>query len=148
MEKKVHEKPHPKSFSAGEGLVGTENSLSRGEGWGEGFKEPAFDTTIINQLKDMVGEETLASIFEDFENEATEQIANTKAAYPDDIKTIQSELHTLKGNSGTIGLMRIHEITRLIEEPAKTADLTDFQAKFTILEAEFQYFKENWKGFI
>jgi PAS domain S-box-containing protein len=139
----VLEKPHPKSFSRGEGL---ESSLSPGEGWGEAIKEPAFDQSIINQLKEMVGEDTLASIFEDFEAEATEQIANTKAAYPDDVKTIQSELHTLKGNSGTIGLMRIHEITRLIEEPAKTADLTDFQAKMIVLEAEFQYFKEHWRG--
>ena len=105
----------------------------------------AFDSEIINQLKDMVGEEMLLSVFEDFETEAIEQIQNAKNAFPNDLKTIQSELHTLKGNSGTIGLMRIHEITKIIEEPAKTGNLVHFEARMQLLEAEFSYFQEHFK---
>jgi PAS domain S-box-containing protein len=109
---------------------------------------PLLDMEIVNQLKEMVGEEMLMSVFEDFEREAEEQIANAKKAFPDDVKTIQSELHTLKGNSGTIGLMRIHEITKIIEEPSKTGDLTDFESRIEVLEKEFIDFKEIFKNTI
>ncbi|PLK43141.1 PAS domain S-box protein [Emticicia sp. TH156] len=106
---------------------------------------PMFDMEVVNQLKEMVGEEMLLTVFEDFEQEAQEQIRNTKEAYPDHVKTIQSELHTLKGNSGTIGLARIHEITKEIEVPSKTGDLTYFKERMAVLEDEFARFKETYR---
>ncbi len=109
---------------------------------------PIFDMEVVNQLREMVGDETLMSVFEDFENEAQEQISNAKNAYPDDVKTIQRELHTLKGNSGTIGLARIHEITEIIEVPSKTGDLTHFLAGMKVLEKEFVDFREKYRGVI
>lgn len=103
---------------------------------------PAFDFEIINGLKEMVGNETLITVFDDFENEAKEQIENTIAAYKkNDVKKIQQELHTLKGNSGTIGLMRIHEATKNIEEPSKDGNLEHFEKRFEVLEKEFGNFK-------
>ncbi|UBM58457.1 PAS domain S-box protein [Marinilongibacter aquaticus] len=108
---------------------------------------PAFDTAVINGLKEMVGAEMLSSVFEDFEKEAEEQIENTRKAFENkDVETIQKELHTLKGNSGTIGLMRLHEIVKDIEVPAKTGNLDDFEEKFKILEKEFLYFKSEYKN--
>jgi CheY-like chemotaxis protein/HPt (histidine-containing phosphotransfer) domain-containing protein len=104
-----------------------------------------FDMEVVNQLKEMVGEEMLISVFEDFEREAEEQIQNAKNAYPDDVRTIQRELHTLKGNSGTIGLARIHDITEIIEVPSKTGDLTHFQENLVFLEEEFKIFRERYK---
>ncbi len=105
---------------------------------------PMFDMEVVNQLKEMVGDEMLLTVFEDFETEAQEQIQNTKEAYPDNVKTIQSELHTLKGNSGTIGLSRIHEITKMIEVPSKTGDLTYFIEKMMVLEEEFAKFRAEY----
>ncbi len=106
---------------------------------------PIFDMEVVNQLREMVGDETLISVFEDFENDAEIQIQNAKNAYPNDVKTIQSELHTLKGNSGTIGLARIHDITEIIEVPSKTGDLTHFLEGMVILEKEFADFRERYK---
>jgi PAS domain S-box-containing protein len=109
----------------------------------------AFDLNVINGLREMVGNEMLLSVFEDFKLEAEEQIRNTEMAYQiNDVNTIQKELHTLKGNSGTIGLMRIHEITRIIEEPSKKGDLTNFKKNFLILKIEFDYFKNNFEKII
>jgi PAS domain S-box-containing protein len=108
-----------------------------------------FDMEIVNQLKEMVGDETLLSVYEDFEREAEEQIENAKNAYKtQNVKIIQQELHTLKGNSGTIGLPKIHEIVEKIEVPAKTGDLTGFEENMAILEGEFQAFKNNYKNLI
>lgn len=103
---------------------------------------PAFDAEVIESLREMVGTEMLLSVFEDFEKEGEEQIANAEAAFHNnDVVTIQKELHTLKGNSGTIGLMRIHEITKEIEVPAKTGDLTGFEERLSILKHEFEQFR-------
>jgi HPt (histidine-containing phosphotransfer) domain-containing protein len=60
------------------------------------------------------------------------------------VATIQKELHTLKGNSGTIGLMRIHEITKDIEIPAKVGNLDGFQERTAILTKEFEEFKAKY----
>ncbi|MCP9756349.1 PAS domain S-box protein [Lacihabitans sp. CCS-44] len=103
---------------------------------------PEFDPEVISSLREMVGQEMLLSVFEDFEKEAEEQIANSIAAFKNnDVVTIQKELHTLKGNSGTIGLMRIHEITKDIEVPAKVANLEGFEERAAILKHEFEQFK-------
>ncbi len=107
---------------------------------------PRFDSDVINSLREMVGKEMLNSVFEDFEKEAQEQITNTIDAYNNkDVITIQKELHTLKGNSGTIGLMRIHEITMEIEKPAKKGILDGFEEKIKILNDEFKAFKSEYK---
>ncbi len=108
---------------------------------------PMFDMNVINSLKDMVGEEMLMSVFEDFEAEAEVQINNTLGAFKiQDYDTIQKELHTLKGNSGTIGLMRIHEITKEIEEPSKKKILDGFEEKSLILINEFENFKNKFRN--
>jgi response regulator RpfG family c-di-GMP phosphodiesterase len=108
---------------------------------------PAFDMEIINSLKEMVGAEMLQSVFEDFAGEARDQIDKTGEAYRNgDVVTIQKELHTLKGNSGTIGLMRIHEIVKEIEVPAKTGNLENFETRFETLKQEFDTFLKNYKA--
>jgi PAS domain S-box-containing protein len=108
---------------------------------------PRFDLVVIESLKEMVGNEMVQSVFEDFEKEASEQILNTINAFKTkDIVTIQKELHTLKGNSGTIGLMKIHEITKDIENPAKTGSLDGFESKIKVLEKEFKIFKKEYRN--
>ncbi|MFN3590448.1 MAG: response regulator, partial [Spirosomataceae bacterium] len=109
----------------------------------------AYDMEVVKGLFDMVGEETLQSVYEDFVAEATEQIQITKEAYKlGDVVQIQRELHTLKGNSGTIGLMRIHEVTKDIEVPAKEGNLVGFEEKVTILEQEFVQFIQTYQAVI
>ncbi len=106
---------------------------------------PAFDPEVIRSLQEMVGKEMLLSVYEDFEAEAREQIQQVKEAFiRKDVVSIQKELHTLKGNSGTIGLMRIHEITRAIEVPAKDGILDGFEEKMAALEKEFNYFLQEY----
>ncbi|MCF8324759.1 MAG: PAS domain S-box protein [Leadbetterella sp.] len=108
---------------------------------------PEFDPEVISSLREMVGQEMLISVFEDFEKEAEEQIANSIEAFKkNDVVAIQKELHTLKGNSGTIGLMRIHEITKDIEVPAKTGNLEGFEKRVDLLLHEFEQFKLKYKN--
>ncbi len=109
---------------------------------------PVIDTDIIKQLSDSVGGdmEFVASILEGFEAEAEEQIQNAiEGYYENNCKKVQGELHTLKGNSGTLGASRLHEITRHIEVKAKVCDFQYFESEMKILQTEFEHFKEAYK---
>ena len=108
-------------------------------------KSPSFDMTIINGLKEMVGQEMLSSVFEDFRIEAEQQISKTEKAFiTEDIKTIQAELHTLKGNSGTIGLMRLHDLVKELEVPSKVGNLENFEENFLSMKSEFDTVKKEF----
>lgn len=105
----------------------------------------SFDMTVINGLKEMVGQDMLRSVFEDFRKEAEEQITKTEEAFKaKDVKIIQSHLHTLKGNSGTIGLMRLHDFIKKIEALAKTGNLENFKENFRALKDEFDIVKKEF----
>ena len=104
-----------------------------------------LDPEIINQLSDSVGGDMsfVISILEGFEVEATVQIANAIEGFKvNNCKQVQEELHTLKGNSGTLGAMRLHEITRIIEEKSKFCDFQLFESEAIVLSREFEKFKE------
>ncbi len=102
-----------------------------------------LDNNVILQLYQSVGNDMdfVKSILEGFQEEAIEQIKSAKDGFQtNNFKQIQSELHTLKGNSGTLGAMRLHEITKIIEEKAKFLNFENFEIEFNILEKEFQLF--------
>jgi hypothetical protein len=42
--------------------------------------------------------------------------------------------------------MKIHEVTKDIEVPAKTGNLEGFEEKAEILKNEFESFKKEYKG--
>jgi PAS domain S-box-containing protein len=101
-----------------------------------------FDMTVINQLNELAGQEMVASVMQEFEMEAGQQIElSLKAFQNQDFKTIKSELHTLKGNAGTLGLSRIYEVTKIIEGKAKVDDFVNFEEEMKILVLEFEAFK-------
>ncbi|MBP6385236.1 MAG: PAS domain S-box protein [Pseudarcicella sp.] len=107
-----------------------------------------LDNEVILQLYESVGNDMdfVKSILEGFEEEAEEQIKLAKEGFQNNnCKQVQSELHTLKGNSGTLGAMRLHEITKIIEEKAKFCNFESFAFEFEILEKEFEVFKIAYK---
>ena len=44
--------------------------------------------------------------------------------------------------------MRIHEVAKDIEVPAKEGNLMDFEAKITVLEDEFTQFMQTYQAVI
>ena len=109
---------------------------------------PVLDDEIIKQLANSVGGDMsfVSSILEGFEEEATDQIYKAiEGFHASNCKQVQSELHTLKGNSGTLGAARLHEITRIIEEKAKHCDFKLFEQEVVILQEEFEAFKIAYK---
>jgi PAS domain S-box-containing protein len=110
---------------------------------------PIFDMDVINQLKELAGAEMVADVMEEFENEAITQIENTKNGFANgDFKTVKSELHTLKGNAGTLGLSKLHEVVKFIELKAKVDDFEFLAEEIPVLEAEFEVFRKEYKTLV
>jgi PAS domain S-box-containing protein len=110
---------------------------------------PVFDREVIQQLKDLAGVEMVYSVFEDFEREATEQIDGTQAAYQRaDHAAAEGYLHTLKGNAGTLGLTRLHEAVRALEEKTKVGDFSTFEQEMPRIQAEFETFRRERTRFL
>ncbi|MFN8356768.1 MAG: PAS domain S-box protein [Spirosomataceae bacterium] len=115
----------------------------------EEVTHPVIDQEIVEQLKNLGGLEMVIGVFEDFENEAHQQITESKEAFThNDLKTIQSHLHTLKGNAGTLGLARLHEATKALEAKTKVGNFNTFDAEITKVEEEFKIFQQRYKGFL
>jgi HPt (histidine-containing phosphotransfer) domain-containing protein len=92
-------------------------------------KIPVVDQEILAALKDAVGGEQsfVDDMLTEFVSEAKEQInAAIEAHKKGDCKGVQSELHTLKGNSGTLGAAEVHNLCEIIEKKAKVCEFSLF----------------------
>ncbi len=110
---------------------------------------PVFDREVIHQLRDLGGVEMVVSVFEDFEREATQQLADAQAAYRRvDHAAVESNLHTLKGNAGTLGIERLHLAVKSLEARTKGGDFSTFETEMPLVVREFAAFREQYKSFL
>ncbi len=102
---------------------------------------PIIDAEIVGQLRDIGGQELVDSIMEEFVTEADSLVSGALSAYAlGDIPTVKSNLHTLKGSAGTIGVARMADIARMAEGKLKvndTSGLTDALHALELAYAEF-----------
>lgn len=104
---------------------------------------------VTDQLKKYGGVELLLSVFSDFETETQEQLKECNISVKNkDYNKILSNLHTLKGNAGTLGAERIAERARLAEAKLKQNLFTDLETDLQILEQEFAEFQNHYPKFL
>jgi HPt (histidine-containing phosphotransfer) domain-containing protein len=97
----------------------------------------------------MAGKETVTSVYEEFENEAIDQIKESLEAWKTkDLQIIKNHWHTLKGNAGTIGLAKLHEKIKSLELKVKIDDFSSFDREMPQIEQEFEVFQHKYKGFL
>jgi HPt (histidine-containing phosphotransfer) domain-containing protein len=110
---------------------------------------PVINPDIVAQLKNIGGNELVQSVFEDFENETTEHLQEcTISAKNKDYNKILSNLHTLKGNAGTLGIERMAHQAKLAEQKLKNNIHTDIHGDLDCLQKLFTEFQNNYKHFI
>lgn len=110
------------------------------------IKLPIIDLDIVAQLRDLGGMELISSIFEDFVIESTELVNEAVAAFAEnDIPVVKSNMHTLKGSAGTIGVSRVAEIARIGESKLKTNDTSTLAVDLANLEREFNVFLKEYQ---
>ena len=100
--------------------------------------ETLFDISTVNELYDVL-EDDISGIYEEFRADVSSMISKLKEAEEaSDIDVIKSVSHTLKGSSGNIGLRKISEIARNIEENAGKGDISDLSVLLKDIDISVQ----------
>lgn len=105
-----------------------------------------FDKEVFDKLKTYANAQTLNKIYSEFEKEVEEQLDVCKnSMLTDDIQTILNNLHTLKGTSGTLGVIKVEKLARQVESDLKSGNPIDLEKELVDLNEAFLEFKENYK---
>jgi CheY-like chemotaxis protein/HPt (histidine-containing phosphotransfer) domain-containing protein/anti-sigma regulatory factor (Ser/Thr protein kinase) len=107
------------------------------------------DEEVLASLSDAVGGDPafVKSMLAEFIAEAKEQITAAISSHAaGSCKGVQSELHTLKGNSGTLGAAQVHSICEKIELKAKVCDFTQFATEIVDLQIALKNFEDAIKA--
>ncbi len=110
---------------------------------------PILDKEIIDQLNGIGGADLVLSVFEDFVTESNELVDGAITAYAaGDIATVKSNLHTLKGSAGTVGVSQVAEIARDAEWRLKSDDTSTLSVALPELKRTYERFLENYEGLL
>jgi CheY-like chemotaxis protein/HPt (histidine-containing phosphotransfer) domain-containing protein len=104
------------------------------------------DLDIINALSEAMGGDPafVKGMLLEFISEAKQQIESSEKAFQrDDCQGVQAELHTLKGNSGTLGASQVHEICEKMEAKAKLCDFENFEKEMIALSSALLKFEKE-----
>ena len=103
----------------------------------------------LNQLNKYGGKELMYSVLDDFENETLEIIQNClKFGEVQDFEAVKKELHTLKGNAGTLGIEKVAKCAANMEKKLKENIFTGFDIDLTDLKDCFKDFQQNRKNLV
>jgi CheY-like chemotaxis protein/HPt (histidine-containing phosphotransfer) domain-containing protein len=109
-------------------------------------REETLDINVVNQLASHIGFDMVLDTFQDFEREAEELMAaSLMCLEARDYQQILSYLHTLKGNSGTLGVNKVSEWARKIESDLKNKKDSHLAGDLTTLGGLITEFKYTYK---
>ncbi len=106
---------------------------------------------IVEQLKKYGGDEMVLNVFADFEKESGEQIESCILSMKDgNYKNILINLHTLKGNAGTLGIEKVSRRTIDIEAKLKKQKriYEGLEDELEMLRESFEEFKKFYPKFL
>ena len=100
----------------------------------------------VKQLTNLGGEEMVHQVFNDFIEESEEQITSCqKARRKDDYTEIQKNLHTLKGNAGTLGVEKLSKQAEYVEKNIKNENYETLEHDLKFLKLTFQEFINKYQ---
>ncbi|MDX2190678.1 MAG: response regulator [Bacteroidota bacterium] len=97
---------------------------------------------VVSQLKMHLDDEMVSDVYMEFESE-TEQLI--KACESMNLEIIRSNLHTIKGNAGTLGIDRVAKWAKKMEADIKKKNTSNFGSDFVNLNSAFDEFKKSYK---
>ncbi|RED96636.1 PAS domain S-box protein [Marinoscillum furvescens] len=112
-------------------------------------EELVINQNTLNHLYKYGGKELIESVLMDFDKEATEQVNNAENHLKNkEYEAMRSELHTLKGNAGTLGVERLASVVRKMEKQLKEKNYHDLDVQMDSLKTYLAEFKESYHNFI
>ncbi|MEP0986523.1 PAS domain S-box protein [Ekhidna sp.] len=110
----------------------------------EKTEELVINQNTLNQLAKFGGQELIESTLMDFEEEAKLLVTNTeKFLVNKDYEKMKGELHTLKGNAGTLGVEKLSKQAAFIEKRLKENKFEGLASEVQVLKDLFNEFKES-----
>ena len=107
------------------------------------------NTLVLDELSKYGGADMVESVLNDFVKEAGESLQNCREALlVSNFEVLRSELHTLKGNSGTLGIERFAWSVTQLEQELKRSIYEDVEKKLAQIDDSFSEFRENYKLFV
>jgi response regulator RpfG family c-di-GMP phosphodiesterase len=115
------QQPNMKNFTS---IVQAKNKKSNSIQQEEIVEEDAVvDHHILESLRKLGGDDLIQETYTELVAESQEQILKSlKALENKDYDTIKRELHTLKGNTGTLGVLKISKLAEAIEKRIKNGE--------------------------
>lgn len=108
-----------------------------------------INQNTLNQLYKYGGKELIETVLDDFDREATDQVANSARFFRDrDFDKMRKELHTLKGNAGTLGIEKLSNVAMLVEKSIKENKFDDLESLMPLLQQSLAEFKESHHNLI
>ncbi|MFW5761157.1 MAG: PAS domain S-box protein [Cyclobacteriaceae bacterium] len=112
-------------------------------------KEKIVNEEVIDQLMKYGSDDMVIKVFDDFEIETKEQLEISIAALlKKDYENIRSQLHTLKGNAGTLGVEKVAKYAEYIEANLKKSNFETLEQDLKFLKLTFAEFQNNYKEII
>ena len=100
-----------------------------------------IEQEAIDQLLRWGGTELAESAYQEFEQEAGEQIkAGALYLEQKDVEKLREEMHSLKGSAGTLGVYQVAKIATAIEKHLKEKDINFATVQFPKLQQAFEDF--------
>ncbi|MBO3270434.1 PAS domain S-box protein [Hymenobacter defluvii] len=104
--------------------------------------EGCIDTEVINQLRQLGGDDFAASLYSDFETEAEQLLTEAgNLVSAGRFEAILPHLHQLKGTGFTLGINRLAEGAKELEHDLKKGETTNVVQDFQRLLRYFAQFK-------
>ncbi|WP_462248131.1 PAS domain S-box protein [Ekhidna sp.] len=114
------------------------------EAFVEKTEDLAINQNTLNQLAKFGGQELIEATLIEFEQEATDLVSNTEAFLKKkQYDKMKGELHTLKGNAGTLGIEKLSKQAANIEKRLKENKFEGLESQVQHLRTLFQEFKES-----
>lgn len=135
-----------KEYVLGKPIANIEEKNTRNE------KNTILDLEVLAQLAKYGGFEIIEESLQDFEKEVSEQLWEcVQALEQKDYEILRRHLHTLKGNAGTLGVVKISKQANILEKYLKgnpQPDIVVVKNHFENLNETFEEFEENYLDII
>ena len=145
----------PKPIKA-EKLISTVKKWTRFEpvkvtndGLEEETERLVINQNTLNQLRKYGGLELIESGLTEFDEEASTLIAQAKEWLKQkDYNSLKGDMHTLKGNAGTLGIEKLADLAATMEKKIKENNFDELESILKQLQLNLKAFKESYKNIL
>ena len=110
---------------------------------------PIIDSEVVEQLKQIGGEDFTKQLYSEFEQEAAELLEEAKKELQaQQYKSILSTLHQLKGTGFTLGINPLAELAKQLEHEIKQDKFESVDELFAQLLVHYENYRKAYKEII